>query len=313
MTPYRNSKVLTEEDMRETESYLASLTAAGRKPNTIHNYRKNIKQCLEYLKASGYPINAAQITQREVMFLWARLPVKESAKRQYLRNLSSMIMFHTEVDVVKRCNILFNREERDRVFISDNDFGTICSKADPRTRVILYLGAFMGLRRSEMANIRDEDIRGGVLVIHGKGHGEDGLVITMRIPRPVQVAIQRYRLSPMKRGKKLDDYLLQSTDHQQRLHRMYESRISGSVHNLGKQCGIRVTTHSLRRYYATSLYYQVGVDLQTLKTLMRHSSINTTLRCYVEASDYKVVEAEEGLARYLESVIAVFENQTQKT
>ena len=59
------------------------------------------------------------------------MPVKESVRMAYLRSLSCMIEFHTGTDLVKRTDILHNREARERVFITDEDFRTAYRASDP--------------------------------------------------------------------------------------------------------------------------------------------------------------------------------------
>ena len=74
---------------------------------------------------------------------------------------------------------------------------------------------------------------------------------------------------------------------------------------LGRCCGIEVTTHSLRRRYATTLYYEIAADLQTVKCLMRHSSVDTTLRCYIQANDTKARTAAREVSEMLRECIDV--------
>jgi len=64
--------------------------------------------------------------------------------------------------------------------------------ADPTQRMILILGGMMGLRRSDIAGLRDGDIDGNRMVIRGKGHGRDGLVSVMEMPPPVTRELDRY-------------------------------------------------------------------------------------------------------------------------
>lgn len=221
----------------------------------------------------------------------------------YLRSLSCMIEHHTGTDLVKRTNILHNREVRERVFISDADFRIVYEAADPMQRVILCLGAYMGLRRIEMQSIRDGDIDRGILTIHGKGHGQEGLMAYMPIPAPVMAAIDEYRASPMKAGPRADDYLIQTPGRDGRLHRIIPSRVSDAVTRLGRETGVRITTHSLRRYFATTLYYSAGTDIQTVRRLLRHADVSTTLKCYVEAYDEKANRASEKLTRHIGTVV----------
>ena len=299
----RNVQFSTEEAMNQTEEWLAHLRGMGRKDSTIRTHRNNVRRCLNVLAEGGRSPLAEDITEADVLFLWRTLPVREGVKRSYLRSLSDMVCFHTGRDVVRSTNLLYNRECRDRLFITDQQFRAACAQADPLQAVILHLGAFMGLRRAEMSVIRDSDMRDGRLIVYGKGHGDDGLVVEMEMPAPVIDAISAYESSEMKAGIRLDDRLLQCRDHRGRLHGMDPSRISDSVCTLGKTCGFRLTTHSLRRYFATTLYYKTGSDLQTLKSLLRHSDISTTLKCYVDVYDEKEREATRTLTEFLQDLL----------
>lgn len=291
-----------EPDMGQTDEWLDCLRSKGRKENTLGTHRSNVRQCLLHLMADGRSCLAEDITTDDIMYLWMSIPIKEEVRRAYLRSLAGMIVHHTSVDVVKQTNILHNREVRNRVFISKEDFRTAFSAADPFQKLILCLGAYMGLRRVEMSNIKDSDIEGGMMTIHGKGHGE-GLMAVVRIPEPVAEAIDEYRRSPMKKGRRADEYLLQTRGRKHELHRANVSRISGAVCDLGREVGIRMTTHSLRRFFATTLYYETNCDLQTVRNLMRHADVSTTLKCYVDAYDEKEREASERLTEFIDELI----------
>lgn len=297
--------VMAREDaMKDTNEWLDALVRKGRKEATIRTYRNNVRQCIKVLDGAGRPCSAADMSEDDIMFLWTSLTVKEEVKRAYLRNFSQMVCYHTGRNILKNANILYNRECRYRTHIDDSKFKAAYLHADERERLILCLGAFMGLRRLEMCKIRDSDLNGGVLTVHGKGHGAEGLVARMDVPEPVAEAIAAYRRSELKHGMRLDDYLLQSRDHRGRLHYLDPSRVSDLMHDLGKECGFQLTTHSLRRYFATTLYYKTNTDLQTLKNMLRHADVSTTLKCYVDCSEVKSGEAQKALASYLEDLTA---------
>ncbi len=292
--------------MQETDEWLAHLSATGRKQNTLRTHRNNVRQCLQYLQwLHGEPeIHAADITEDDVQFLWSAIPVKEEVRSAYLRSLACMIEYHTGQDVVKRTDILHNREVRDRIFVEDHELRTLWGAADPEQRMIIAFGAYMGLRRCEMQGIREGDIDGDRVTIHGKGHGNDGLVMTVRMPEPVKAALERYRVYKANISKtSLDDFVLQSRDHKGRLHRIHEAQITAAITRLSRATGVRATTHSLRRYYGTTLYYKGGCDLQTVRKLMRHADISTTLKCYIDAYDVKEREAEDRLTAYISTII----------
>ncbi len=290
-------------DFTQMNAWLDDLVSMGRKHNTIVMHRNNVRQCLLALRNAGRSTDAFSLMSDDVLFLWKSMELKESVKWAYLRSLANMVSFHTGKDIVKDARILHNRVETDRVFISKDTFVKVYGIGDEFQRLVLCLGAYMGLRRAEMASIRDCDIRDGMLRVHGKGHGDSGLIVNLPIPAPVNVAIQNYRKSPLKNGIRRDDYLLQAHDRNGDLHGVSPSRISDSVRDLGKRASVKITTHALRRFFATTLYYDVGCDLQTMKGLMRHADISTTLKCYVNADDRKEREASQRLSDCLEALM----------
>lgn len=289
--------------MAQTDEWLDHLRSCNRKENTLNTHRNNVHRCLLFLWADNRSTNASDIDSDDIQYLWRAMPLKEGVRMSYLRSLSAMVEYHTGSDVVKRTNLLHNRESRERVFISDEDFRVAYMASDPFQRVILCLGAYMGLRRVEMQSIRDCDIERGILTVHGKGHGIEGLVAYVPVPEPVMETIEAYRRSDMKSGIRVDDYLLQNRGHDGKLHRVIPSRISNAVTRLGKDTGIRITTHSLRRYYATTLYYTAGTDIQTVRRLMRHADVSTTLKCYVDAYDENARNASDRLIEHIDAVI----------
>jgi len=65
--------------------------------------------------------------------------------------------------------------------------------------------------------------------------------------------------------------------------------IEDYVVRLKRKSGVDFSCHSLRRLFATTLY---GItDLETLRQLMRHASIDTTFKCYIYADPQKRHEA----------------------
>ena len=59
-----------------------------------------------------------------------------------------------------------------------------------------------------------------------------------------------------------------------------------------------MSPHSLRRLYATTLY-DMGTDLNTLRMMMRHEDIRTTMECYIDPNPVKMDNAILALERML--------------
>lgn len=60
--------------------------------------------------------------------------------------------------------------------------------------------------------------------------------------------------------------------------------------NLQEKSGISFTSHCLRRFFCTTMS-DAGVDLDTIRRMMRHSSLETTLKCYLHADPRKMAGA----------------------
>ena len=57
---------------------------------------------------------------------------------------------------------------------------------------------------------------------------------------------------------------------------------------------IDATCHTLRRFYCTAMS-DAGMELDTIRRMMRHDSIETTLRCYLYADPRKMDVATAGV------------------
>ena len=289
-------------NMAQTDAWIQDLMLNGRKRNTCATHRNNVRQCLRQLIIGGFSTDVNDIDSTSILYLWGTLRVKEEVRITYVRSLAQMVRFHTGKDILKEAKILRNREQFNRVFISTEDFCRAHRQADPFQRLILCLGAYMGLRRKEMAELRDCDIVGDMMTIHGKGHG-DGLIVSVKIPQPVMNAIVEYRNSTYKMGIRADDYLIQTRSHGGILHMTTPARVGQEVCRLAKETGIHITTHSLRRFFATTLYYETDCDLQTVRSLMRHADLSTTMKCYVDAYQKNEREASDKLTEYISKMI----------
>ena len=269
------------------EEWLDTLKASGRKEITLKTYRKDVIQCLSTLEKDGRPTSPYEIRPEDFVYLRNNLPQKEETRRSYMRVLALWIVHYTGKDPMKSANLLFNREQRNRVFINDADYQKLYENANPTMRMVIILGGMMGLRRAEICSIRDEDIRGNFLTVRGKGHG-NGFVVKLRIPDLVQEEIVRYRQWKATKPNSGDGYLIQNGNP---LSKASISAMSNRFRTFANKVEVNATVHSLRRYYAMTLYDETQCDIITVAKLMRHADVSTTSRCYLSASDTKEREA----------------------
>lgn len=292
--------------MREAEEWFDYLRSCGRKESTIENYRKDLRCVFWRLEDGGRSYKAANITAEDVLYLRDILPTKEEVTHEYLRVLARFVVFHTGKDVVKQTNLLWNREYRHRTFVRTNDWVQMYNMAEPLGRMILMLGGLMGLRRAEMWAIKDSDIRGHSMTIHGKGHGAQGFVVSVDIPQPVMDEIASFRKFKSRYPNSGDGYLLQAVflnEKEKGMTHVALSTISNTVKKLAKKANVDACCHGLRRMFATNLYYEMQCDTNSLKNLMRHADISTTFKCYIDAYDKNEKEAMSKLTDYMSNAM----------
>lgn len=281
------------------EQWLAYLLDKGRKDRTIENYRHKLTRCLGILEGSGRSTDPRRITAADLALINRELGMCENSRRDYLKVFAYWVEWYTGRDLMKECSILWNRSEPRRVFINTDEFARLMEVADERDRVILLLGGAMGLRRDEIRRARYEDIRGGRLTIHGKGHGPDGKVEEMKIPEIVMSAIEEW--TRIRDGNGMEDLsggCIVVSYQKAGMKMMADTSLSHHIRQLGERAGVRVTTHSLRRLFATSLYRN-RVDPVDIKTLMRHASISTTINCYIDPDRTRLDGILDGMGMVL--------------
>lgn len=289
------------ETIERAEAWFAHLKAHGRKETTIAGYRACLTKVMRTLEEGGYPTDPTRIGADSIRFLRDVLDVKEDTIRQYVRILGYWCKWATGEDPTEKVDLLWNRCEVRRIFITSDELRILMANADVRERLILQLGARMGLRRAEILGIRLDDIKDGRITIHGKGHGPEGKVVTMRMPTPVREALEDWMVERDRVSKILKDEsggaLIVAYGHQGYMSRMSLACLSHLVRELGRRCDIEVTTHSLRRFFATNLHDH-GADVSEVKTMLRHENVNTTINCYLAPNMRKLEALVEAISEF---------------
>ena len=156
-----------------------------------------------------------------------------------------------------------------------------------RDGTILAIFGYLGLRLSELANLKMEDINlieQLIIIRSGKGN-KYGEVPILSIVKP-------YLLDYLNARKNISNEYLWVTRNGKRLSRRY---IQAMTTRAVKELNSELSTHSLRHTAAT-IYINSGAQLSTVSTLLRHSSIRTTADIYVHQS-------AESVKKELESVL----------
>jgi|GEM_PF-1126642 len=269
------------EDMDWIEDYLAHLERRNRAPTTIVHYRFVLGRCTEILEGEGMSAEPEEIGEVQIALLMSEMDVSENTMKNFLNILGRYCEYWTGRNPVKRMDLLWNRGVVKRKFIDRKELALLLENADPSERMVLILGAYMGLRRKEIALIRLGDIGKDSIRVSGKGHGRKGLVVHQPMPSNVEDEIDRYLQWRRTKVDDDEDHLIIISSGRGTIPMDgHLPAMSNRISRLGSRLGLDVSCHSLRRLYCTTLA-ESGCPLETIKVLMRHSDINTTLDCYI--------------------------------
>jgi len=171
-----------------------------------------------------------------------------------------------------RLDVVKVPKHRPRPYTPEHIDRLLSTGAYKRTRAMILLSAYAGLRAAEIAAVHaaDFDLDAGVLKVVGKGDRTDYLPL-----HPTLVELASTMGSgwwfPARRGRE---------------GHIHGRSVSTLLTNAKKRAGIldsKLTGHSLRHAFGTELVRR-GANIRAVQELMRHESLQTTQR-YTEVLD----------------------------
>lgn len=211
---------------------------------------------------------------------------KESTVRAYLFEWGRFMEFATGVNLYEKAHLWFNGVPIERQFLTEEEYIGLYKAGGPMERLILSMGATMGLRRGEMVGIQLQDIGEGTIRIRGKGCGAEGKVVVMPISDLVARDLEAYMVFRdeflAKFGDRSEGMLFVNTMYRDRSKPLTVRAFQTILNKLCEKAGRSFVSHSLRRMFAMTLS-DAGLDLDTIRRMMRHAVVDTTLNCYLHA------------------------------
>jgi len=250
--------VSTSIDRTLIASYLDHQRMRSMSPRTIDRRANTLRL---FVDAEQAGLSGATLDTVE-HFLASRTAA--STKRAYLSDLKSFYAWalkrsHLDHDPTRDVDVP-KVPKRMPTPLSDDDVRRVLAAVDPGSDLerIVYLCLFAGLRTSEVAALRTEDIDhdSGVIVIRrGKGGGDAVL------PMAPQLSAVLLGLPP--------GCVVDVTD---------RVGVSYRINRLFRRLGIIARPHDLRHTYGTNLAKVTNGNVLAVRDLMRHSSVATTQR-----------------------------------
>lgn len=272
---------------QEIEAFLRSLkNEKNYSSHTLRSYALDLEQFSKYLEEIQIDLKEVKASHLKAFIL--KLKEKGLKGASLARKLSSIKSFfkflHREGKLER---LPFTRfaylrgtqrlpyvplEEEINRFIDDMEGETFEAKRKKALCELLY-GA--GLRVSEVAHLRLEDLNWEVntIRVRGKGNKERLLPIGKMAKEALRLYLEA-REALLKELKRESKYLFLN----RRGGRLTERWIFEIIKREGKSFGLpRLHPHALRHAFATHLL-NAGMDLRSIQELLGHSSIATTQR-----------------------------------
>lgn len=142
--------------------------------------------------------------------------------------------------------------------------------AEPRVKMMIILGAFVGLRRSEIARVHTTDLRdtldGPALRILGKGRKERIVPLPGLVASMIEEAEPGWLFPSWHRGQVGSDG------------RVHDDHLSpGRIGELMREAlPPGVTPHMLRHRFASALYAATNSNIRAVQEALGHASVATT-------------------------------------
>jgi site-specific recombinase XerD len=163
----------------------------------------------------------------------------------------------------KRLPVVLSKQEIKRLLITPRLL---------KHRLVIAMLYGCGLRRFELLNIKLQDVDFDRKMLHireGKGRKDRYVPIGEHLSRGLKTYIEAERPYI---------WVFNGKDNTGQLQRFSETGVQWIIKEAAKASGIKkhVTSHVLRHTYATHLL-EMGMDIMTLKELLGHSDIHTTM------------------------------------
>ncbi len=257
------------------ERFDSWLQICGRRQSTRRNYAGAAKQFAEFLGEKSF----TSVTTADVRGFLGQLYGRElagstmAARLGALRTLFDFLQLGDQVNLSVPRYVQSRRRlttRLPRVLTKDEVNKLIAAASCVRDRAILELAYAAGLRLSELAKLRFEDIdfRGRSLTVRD-GKGEGGKDRVTLFGRFAAAALREYL------GERSSGFVFLPGGHHPR-ESLCDRQIARIVTKTAKRAGLAgVHTHTMRHTFATHLL-EGGMDLRSLMELLGHSRASTT-------------------------------------
>lgn len=249
------------------ESYLTKLELKRYANNTVRTYVSCFESFINYYK----DLEVDHINENDIRLYLQKL-IQEKCSNSYINQSINAIKFYYEV-VLEMPNRFYGVErpraenKLPKVLSKEEVLAIIANTNNIKHRCVVSLLYSAGLRRTEVLNLKPEDIDGKRMVIRvgsGKGNKDRYTLLSHTLLKDLREYFIKWRPR---------NYLFEGPFGQQYSGESV-AKIVGDASRKAKNKK-HVTPHMLRHSFATHLL-ESGTDLRYIQVLLGHSSTKTT-------------------------------------
>jgi integrase/recombinase XerD len=265
------------------EKMKQEMTLRGFSLGTQENYLRAVIKLYDHFKKNPAKLSTEEV--KDFLFTLANQPIAASTYNIHIHGLK--FFYEVVLDKPMVAIQLPRKREPQKLpdILSASEVECIIKATTNlkyRTLFILIYGA--GLRASEVATLRISDIDRARSVIHircGKGNKDRYVILSPVMLNALRTYWKQYRGKQHAQNQQDNDFIFLGSTRQvlsySRIGTVY--RRSKLAAGIKKQGGV----HSLRHAFATHAL-ESGADLFTIKQLLGHSSVTSTIR-YLRMTD----------------------------
>ena len=250
------------------QGYLKLLEQKRYSHNTIRTYRNYFRDFLQYFSDKEIDNLLPDEINDYILSLIIEKNISSSQQNQ---RINAIKFYYEKVLGKEKLGFSIDRPKRERklpgVLAPAEVQKIISSTANQKHKCILSLIYSAGLRRSEVLNLKKEDVDSSRMLIKvkgGKGKKDRYTTLSEKVLELLRDYYKEYRPN---------DYLFESPNGNQ----YSATSIQNILKKSARKAGInkRVHIHMLRHSFATHLLEQ-GTNLRIIQQLLGHDSIKTT-------------------------------------
>lgn len=271
----------------QLEEYFDTLRIRGVKEASIERYRSQMVGLIHACERIGAGSDISKWTEPDVHRALRTMQLAESSEVRYASTIKGIAKFLGNPKL-ENLVILTNGNRPNVKWITDAQFAELMTDSNPTDRLMIHLGGNLGMRVGEMAALRVSDIKPGYIVVHGKGHGDEGKIRMIPLVDEKDPIIEDYLVF----REKLLQGAVDGTDGHVVVYRRHFAVLPYIAQGIGerikmtmKRHGIDATSHSLRREFITSALH-AGCSVTDVMQIVGHTSPEITARYLRFDTDY---------------------------